>query len=709
MNSERPAAPICSIQRTAIQILKATYGPAEGRRLLDGTLVDYTNRNSFVPYSRDVIPFLAALASNECTLERDFTDGPCFDIGNKNSIALMDGRSMNSVFGDPCPGTTKLLQVEYLFRDYFWSETVSDTSVGFKKKKLVWSTSRVYTSTFAEHDRVYLKRQDALFRVLADLLTEQDEKQPSKVDCHPESTPDIISNSTNRSSQMHLQTTKSNLTTPLSPTYNTSEITMKLVLPYLTVRERAKCQLVCSSWKHIVLDTGIAVTIDVNDTTLFPRDSSSLNTRPNIASLSPFVPQSPAVPDEQSEQSNNSSRAILRGLLIHSHSSLESLVLNDYLPLRPLTDLHPSLPHLRKLKRLDISRVPSINDETLQLISTFIGARLEVMYMKGLRHVSNEGVVHLVQSCPNLRVLDVSYLHQLEDEAGIAIGRHLTKLEVFHARDLYRWTNKSVDLITTNCKKLVQATFWGCIRLNHVSFSDMNSTAHIDDLRQADTNFNTLLMDPVLNTFQSNTLILLNLWGCHSLQNSTASLLSPLTNLRSLCVSECHKLTDDFVIVIAQSFRQLLHLQLRYLRRITDASIEAISSMLPSLYSLDVSFCTKLSINAIAKLLQERSDSLAELRLYSCRQLNLEGGNTGAVMPNGRRLTQALGSVRESSILSILDLRKCDEESSLVRDGAFLRDMSNLCFFEELQGFFRRPAAWSDRVIHQLSESCDGW
>ena len=386
--------------------------------------------------------------------------------------------------------------------------------------------------------------------------------------------------------------------------------------------------------------------------------------------------------------------------------------MNDFVPLRPSIDLHPTLPHLRKIQRLDISRIPAITDETLHLISTFVGPRLEVLYMKGLRHVTNAGVVHLARCCTNLRVLDVSYLHQLEDAAGVAIGQHLTKLKVFHARDNYRWTNKSVDLITTNCKSLVQVTFWGCIRLDHVSFEVTNCVAE-DENPASMANPNQAPIDAIplrINNSSNRNLILLNLWGCHGLQNSSAALLSTLTQLRSLCVSECHKLSDDFVFGITQSLRQLLHLQLRYLRRITDDSIESISAMLPNLYSLDVSFCTKLTVGAIAKLLQDRSKSLAELRLFSCRQLNLEGRSVANArgirggMSNGRRLAQALLSSRQNCIISILDLRKCEDETSMVQDEAFLRDMADLGFTEELRGFFRRPAFWSGRTSKQMAE-----
>ena len=160
-------------------------------------------------------------------------------------------------------------------------------------------------------------------------------------------------------------------------------------------------------------------------------------------------------------QNHHSPRSILKGLLNHSHSSLESLVLNDFTVLQPAIDLHQSLPNLRKLRRLDISRISSISDDTLNLVSSSIGKRLEVLYMKGLKNVTNTGIVHLFESCTNLRVLDISEVHQLNDEAGVAIGQHLTKLEVLHCKDNYKLTNSSVDIITKNCKNLVHRLHCG--------------------------------------------------------------------------------------------------------------------------------------------------------------------------------------------------------------------------------------------------------
>ena len=274
-------------------------------------------------------------------------------------------------------------------------------------------------------------------------------------------------------------------------------------------------------------------------------------------------------------------------------------------------------------------------------------------------------------------------MHQLDDEAGIAIGQHLTDLEVFHGKDNYKLTNKSIDLIMKNCTNLVQVTFWGCVRyeVGAHSIEGINDTS------------------PLL----PRKLVLLNLWGCHKLADAAASLVTGLTHLRSLCVSECHRLTDQFVSEITQSLPRLVHLQLRYLRRITDSSLEYISLRMPGLYSLDVSFCTKLTIAGLAELLIERCTSLSELRLYSCRQLDVEGGSlmngarhggNGRGVAGGRSLVQALRSVSEQSTLSFLDLRECQQHEPFARDGIYLNGMAELGFDEVLRGLF---------VKHQLT------
>ena len=327
------------IVQTQLHIISATYGPAEGRRLLDGKLVDYNVKETYVPYTRDVLPFLRELMSISTNNEDDVLQGA------SKSFALMDGRPMNTVFGDCCPGTTKILKVEYVFRDYFDSDDSKAVESEQSKDEVAnvsenseristYTESRVFTSTFREHERLLLKRQDPLLHLITG-----GEDTHSSAAVYP---------------QKQL-TQKSIPSPPSSPSKRSRtspcEITLPLILPFLTIRERAKCQLVCSSWRDNVREQGITSVIDVNDTHLFPR---------HIINFPSATLQ------------NHQPRSILKGLLNHSHSSLESLVLNDFTVLQPTIDLHQSLPNLRKLRRLDISRILSITDDTLNLISSSI-------------------------------------------------------------------------------------------------------------------------------------------------------------------------------------------------------------------------------------------------------------------------------------------------------------------------------------------------
>ena len=96
---------------------------------------------------------------------------------------------------------------------------------------------------------------------------------------------------------------------------------------------------------------------------------------------------------------------------------------------------------------------------------------------------------------------------------------------------------------------------------------------------------------------------------------------------------------------------------------------------------MDLSFCTKLTFGGLNKLLMG-CRSLSELRLYSCTQLNVEGGPMTDV--GGRQLLQA---IRQSSI-AFLDLRRCQQYQSFSRDLQFLNAMKDLGYNEAMAYLF---------------------
>ena len=615
-----------------IRLISATYGPCPGRRLFNGEISD--GATGF-PYTRNVLPHLKKLlvaeaaedeggvgrpdcaasapAAGGCAPNIDShtsgvaaeEDGSSNDKRRKRApghrrrrrrvvFPLMDGVSMNVAFGDPCCGTTKMLSIQYAFTD----ET----------------TQTISTSAFREHERVVLRRSNLVTR-----------NAPKKVSAVFKNSPTIADTSWG-----------------LQPA--ASEIILPLLLPYLEIRRRAKCQLVSKIWRSIIGGIGVATIVDVNDPSF-----------------------------------RNRSQTFLRGVIAQSHSSLCSLILNDTSDLNK-SDLHPALPHLAKLTALDISRCTKLDNSTLILLSEHLGDRLEVLYIKGLVRVSDEGLVAVCKACHRLRVLEVSMI-QITDQSGRAIGENLKMLEALYMRDNYQLTNESIDCITTRCRRLSLLTLWGCIKLTKLA----------PDC--------------------SNGLLMLNLCGCHGLADDIAVAIRKMPHLSSLNVAECHNLTDAFIKELAQSSNacSIEHLNLRYLRRLTDDGIYTIVNKMSCIQSIDLSFCTDLSTSLLAYML-EFSPSLTEVRLCNCHQIDVtiprvsgtdqsttgsadtESGPCGA---NGRALLNAIKSRSpKKSRFVLLDVRKCvgrhRHHDTRQADDIFMKGMANIGFEQKVELFFTR-------------------
>ena len=508
-----------SARATVLKIVSATYGPSEGRRLLTGELSN--DLAGCLPFTRDVAPFLKALLvtrklQDEQVEEMDAEEGinitgddgnvsdlVCITGRKRNMIPLMGGRKMNIIFGDPCPGTSKRLKIHYVTY-----ESIDDG------KTRASSASEVHRVSFAEHDHVVLRprltyyQDDSTLRsAVAAAAAASDRIERPKIsddseDSQGEKTlrkarslgrAQSIAEFAEAFSIIKLSTSRGSDLPPMPPrTWRlrsaTSEIVLPILLPFLKVKERVQCKLVCVVWRHVIQDLGVAKKIDVNDDTTFP----------------------------------NFTLPILRGLLAHSHHSLQSLFLSDF---RELTkeDLHIAIPYLRKLECLDISRCNHLDDSTLLLLSEHVSSSLEVFYLKGLK-VTDRGMMAIAQSCGKLQVLEISNV-PITDESGIGIGENLTQLRALYMRDNYLLTNRSIDVITEKCTKLSQLTLWGCTRLRHLSFH-----SSLD------------------RTLGCGKLVILNLWGCHSLADESATALGTMKTLRSLIVSECHRLTNTFLV-----------------------------------------------------------------------------------------------------------------------------------------------------------------
>ena len=171
--------------------------------------------------------------------------------------------------------------------------------------------------------------------------------------------------------------------------------------------------------------------------------------------------------------------------------------------------------------------------------------------------------------------------------------------------------------------------------------------------------------------------------------------------------------SSSLQVSLAQHIPKLAHLHLRYCKRVTDAGINAITNAMLDLYSLDLSFCTRISSASILNLLEIRSDTLSELRIKNCSQLNISmnaqsnarNGDANA----GRVILGVLQSNADEGCLYLLDVRSCgghtDAQGNYPEDDPFVQGMKSLCFEQAVPGFFSRPARCNENVLERLARN----
>mmetsp|Transcript_29158 Transcript_29158/g.29584 ORF Transcript_29158/g.29584 Transcript_29158/m.29584 type:complete len:158 (+) Transcript_29158:892-1365(+) len=148
------------------------------------------------------------------------------------------------------------------------------------------------------------------------------------------------------------------------------------------------------------------------------------------------------------------------------------------------------------------------------------------------------------------------------------------------------------------------------------------------------------------------------------------------------------------------------HLNLRYLKKITDTAILAIALNLRDLFSLDLTFCSKLTATGIYRLLDELRDSLVELKLKSCRTLQIgqhDDNDRRRMIGRQRNNDHAghwiLNALRRrphcntDHTLCLLDVRECGGQPGTLPyldNDPFVKGMLALTFEQRVPGFFRR-------------------
>jgi hypothetical protein len=132
------------------------------------------------------------------------------------------------------------------------------------------------------------------------------------------------------------------------------------------------------------------------------------------------------------------------------------------------------------------------------------------------------------------------------------------------------------------------------------------------------------------------------------------------------------------------------------------------------LYSLDLSFCSLVTSEAIVNLVELRHDTLTELRLQNCSHLDIttdprRGHANSSVYRDGLAGRAILNSLRSAGIhgqLSVIDLRQCGGHQNVNEgypcDNLFVQGMLALRFKQTVPGFFQRPTRPNNQMYNDL-------
>lgn len=144
----------------------------------------------------------------------------------------------------------------------------------------------------------------------------------------------------------------------------------------------------------------------------------------------------------------------------------------------------------------------------------------------------------------------------------------------------------------------------------------------------------------------------------------------------------------------------------------TDVGIRILAQGMRDLYSLDLTFCSRVTSASISDLLRARHSSLSELRLRSCTTLDIGTADNrrrrNLVDPgsDGRVIVEALNATGTGCCLSLLDVRQCGGQPGRTGFYAdhdpFVGGMKSLGFEQRVAGYFGRAARWNQAIETRL-------
>jgi hypothetical protein len=342
--------------------------------------------------------------------------------------------------------------------------------------------------------------------------------------------------------------------------------------------------------------------------------------------------------------------------------------INDKLPLRPITDLHPrmrlygvvektllqgavvdigaepvGLLHISELPRARTNRVSEVvrpGDNVIVWITRVDAVRNQVhltmrvftstlsLHVVGLKHPEGENEWQSLGTTPGNVQIPPNCAFGLksiefDDNAATTLVQELSDFGFIQLLDLSSsgaLSNNGLSQLRAldQLKSLTTLVLSECVSITDTGLGYLRSLKDLARLDLSATN----ITDKGLSHLEALTrLRRLDLWHCSQITDAGLANLQALNNLTCLDLSYCDQISDNGLLHLGV-LTSLKSLNLYQCTRITDQGLAHLST-LKNLTELDLSYCNQITDSGISHL--AASTSLSILNLWGCTHITEAG------------------------------------------------------------------------------------
>lgn len=267
-------------------------------------------------------------------------------------------------------------------------------------------------------------------------------------------------------------------------------------------------------------------------------------------------------------------------------------------------DLANVIPYCSHLREADFRGIRDLSDRTLILLGEHTDD-LKVVDVSRSQYIGTLGVSELAARATKLQVLRLASVWTITDPVVTVVVRTLGHLIELDLSDLPLVTSHSVREVWTFCRNLRVLNLSRCKNLTDKAFPSplpSQSTFQLGGSK-------SLVVPPTTSSVRPSTI---PLTGNADAQSSYANGVPPLVlpshhtmqHLQSVDVSYCQKLTDDAIAGLIQHAPRLSELYVAGCTHMTNRALQSIGKLKENLSGLDLSHCQHFTDDGTSQLVR---------------------------------------------------------------------------------------------------------